>query len=511
MIKRILFLFIFCVSFSYSDEIDVFKKILSDSTGYYYNEEECRVIFFKLNGKAINKSEQRIDFINNKASSGFILTHVFFDSNYALEKQNYTIKNEKLLSFDYLDRKYIPLGTKDEKEMISKMRTNCLNRFERICGSYTDTDSQRCFDIKRNGNKFILKVTYPASEKIENVTEELSLYDNTHLQGEKYSIEFYDKRMVVFDPNIPEKYIKEYEELPSIGFIFPVEALSVAADENPVVIKNVEFYKDAYYYYDGTSKKLSINKDIITLLKTDGTSDYKSYNSYRGYKMYQDDMGWKHLEVQDEYSSLKLLVIDGTDMSCAFAYTGDKLSDDENAVRAQFKEVTKFTPYNRKINGFRLNNARASSTLTDKYHEYNAEGILKVFSPLTNNPHWWKNNIPWVEGKSDDGIGEFIEFDILLDDLTGLSGINLRILGGYVDPLKPHLFKQNNRIKKLLVETTEGFSKELSFKDAVEFTKIELPKDTKHVKLTIKEVYKGSKYSDTCITAIQMDWDNGGR
>ena len=81
---------------------------------------------------------------------------------------------------------------------------------------------------------------------------------------------------------------------------------------------------------------------------------------------------------------------------------------------------------------------------------------------------------------------------------------DVRILNGYVDPLKPHLFKENNRIKKALLQTDTGIKKEFEFRDEVEFTQIILPEDVKHVKLTILEVYKGTKYQDTCITSVEV-------
>ncbi len=115
----------------------------------------------------------------------------------------------------------------------------------------------------------------------------------------------------------------------------------------------------------------------------------------------------------------------------------------------------------------------------------------------------WSNQIkPWVEGKKGDGIGETFEFDM---SYSAGEPWDIRILNGYVDPLKPHLFKENNRIKKALLETDTGIKKEFDFRDEVEFTQIILTGDVKHVKLTILEVYKGTKYQDTCITAVEVN------
>ena len=114
----------------------------------------------------------------------------------------------------------------------------------------------------------------------------------------------------------------------------------------------------------------------------------------------------------------------------------------------------------------------------------------------------WSNQIkPWVEGKKDDGIGESFEFDM---SYSARQYWDVRILNGYVDPLKPHLFKENNRIKKALLETDTGIKKEFEFRDEAEFTQIVLPNSVKHVKLTILEFYKGTKYRDTCITSVEV-------
>ena len=45
---------------------------------------------------------------------------------------------------------------------------------------------------------------------------------------------------------------------------------------------------------------------------------------------------------------------------------------------------------------------------------------------------------------------------------------------------------------------------DLTFNDFVEFTEFEIPAESKHVKIVIDEVYKGTKYNDTCITKIDV-------
>ena len=136
--------------------------------------------------------------------------------------------------------------------------------------------------------------------------------------------------------------------------------------------------------------------------------------------------------------------------------------------------------------------------------------MLGVYLPQSDSNWWLKNNIPWAEGKDDDGIGETIDFDVSTTSDHRMVAVSLTILNGYVDPLRPNLFYENNRVKTMLVTTNEGEEVTVNFNDVVEFTTIELPVTTTHVTLTIQEVYKGSKYSDTCITALDARhqiWD----
>ena len=104
---------------------------------------------------------------------------------------------------------------------------------------------------------------------------------------------------------------------------------------------------------------------------------------------------------------------------------------------------------------------------------------------------------PWVEAVEGDGIGEYldIEFKKFSDEL--------QILNGFVDFRRKHLFKDNNRVKTILVESSEPkFSQEYELEDAAKYTSIKLPAKTNRVKITIKEVYPGNKWQDTCLSSI---------
>lgn len=104
---------------------------------------------------------------------------------------------------------------------------------------------------------------------------------------------------------------------------------------------------------------------------------------------------------------------------------------------------------------------------------------------------------PWVEGKNDYGIGEYldIEFKWPADEM--------QILNGFVDFTRMDLYEKNSRVKTVLIESENPkFSKEYQLEDIVRYTLITLPQKTQKIRMTIKEVYPGTKYKDTCLSSI---------
>ena len=146
------------------------------------------------------------------------------------------------------------------------------------------------------------------------------------------------------------------------------------------------------------------------------------------------------------------------------------LKDDKEAVAKYFSDSSFL--FN---NGNNIEAYKASSYLKEGKTSYDAENTAKIYNMMTKREiaSWSSQIRPWVEGKKGDGIGESFEFDTTFP--KGGLPLDIRILNGYVDPLKPHLFKENNRIKKALLETDTGIKKEFKFRDEVEFTQIILP------------------------------------
>lgn len=152
-----------------------------------------------------------------------------------------------------------------------------------------------------------------------------------------------------------------------------------------------------------------------------------------------------------------------------------------------------------------IKNIKASSYLSENtkkgFIEYLPQNLLERLYYMTG-PDYDKVTYdtvtpPWVEGKEDYGIGEYldIEFNWPSDEM--------QILNGYVDFTRMDLYEKNSRVKTVLIESENPkFSKEYQLEDLVKYSLINLPQKTDKIRMTIKDVYPGTKYKDTCLSSI---------
>ncbi|MBC6714030.1 hypothetical protein [Treponema sp. Marseille-Q3903] len=104
---------------------------------------------------------------------------------------------------------------------------------------------------------------------------------------------------------------------------------------------------------------------------------------------------------------------------------------------------------------------------------------------------------PWVEGVKGYGIGEYLDMEFKW------KSDEMQILNGFVDFTRMDLYEKNSRVKTVLIESENPkFAQEYELDDIVRYTVIKLPAKTDKIRMTIKDVYKGSKYDDTCISSI---------
>ena len=113
----------------------------------------------------------------------------------------------------------------------------------------------------------------------------------------------------------------------------------------------------------------------------------------------------------------------------------------------------------------------------------------------------------WVEGKKDEGIGEYLEY-YFKNDSPRITEII--ISNGYMK--SEETWKNNNRVKKLKLYVNGVPLGVLNLKDSRtdQYFEIGTLGHNKNrtdliLKFEILEVYKGSKYNDTAITEIYFD------
>lgn len=126
-----------------------------------------------------------------------------------------------------------------------------------------------------------------------------------------------------------------------------------------------------------------------------------------------------------------------------------------------------------------------SSFLKEKTKEYHVENLDEYYV-----------DSPWVEGVKGDGIGE--GFTIKSKTVYPY----LLIMNGYISYRKPYLYKQNNRIKKIKVTGLKsGKSKILDVLDTPHPQTVDISflNELEDIRVEIAEVYKGTKYDDTCL------------
>lgn len=146
----------------------------------------------------------------------------------------------------------------------------------------------------------------------------------------------------------------------------------------------------------------------------------------------------------------------------------------------------------------------ASSSLSENtkngYVTYAPENLGKfAFAPTDHyeSLSWNYNHIPWVEGEKGYGIGSVIKMS------AKEPFKKIMILNGYVDAKKPDLYRKNSRVKTFSVRDLDnGDEYTFELEDCVCFQFFNLNHETKNIELKITEVYKGSKWDDTCISAI---------
>ena len=135
-------------------------------------------------------------------------------------------------------------------------------------------------------------------------------------------------------------------------------------------------------------------------------------------------------------------------------------------------------------------NVYASSHLIQKSMNYKVENVID------DNP-----STDWIEGVSDDGIGQFIQFSS--NNTFRVDKID--IINGFSKNQKTYM--KNNRVKKVIIEFSDKSQQVYELEDNnMEYQTIDIGGiNTNSVKFIIQEVYtNGRVYKDTCISEISV-------
>jgi len=130
----------------------------------------------------------------------------------------------------------------------------------------------------------------------------------------------------------------------------------------------------------------------------------------------------------------------------------------------------------------------ASSSLTEGSVHYGPDNL--------GTP---RDRLPWVEGAAGHGIGEHI--DISLQFPTSRFWVSI----GFVSYERPELYELNSRPKRVVVvDRDSGESTEFTLKDSPDLQFLELGFQARRMRITIKEVYPGTRWDDTAINFIMF-------
>lgn len=147
--------------------------------------------------------------------------------------------------------------------------------------------------------------------------------------------------------------------------------------------------------------------------------------------------------------------------------------------------------------------------------DFTSSSSLAAYSDITysaDKAHDFDITTAWVEGKSDYGVGEFVEYGF---DMTTVKekhqlGITKIILAnGYKKTKKT--WEENSRVKKVKMYVDNKPFGLLELLDSFEFQTIEIEKiylpvkKVMKIKFVILEVYPGTKYKDTAISELLFD------
>ena len=131
--------------------------------------------------------------------------------------------------------------------------------------------------------------------------------------------------------------------------------------------------------------------------------------------------------------------------------------------------------------------------------------VSSVLAPQQNNNYGPANLFQergaWCEGTSQSGIGEWITVRFN----PSLFFQRIYVINGYAKSVDT--FRNNSRVKQFRIDTSSGLVTYVDLKDNPREQIIHLPQkvNASWIRFTVTDIYRGKKYSDTCLSKLIVD------
>jgi len=252
-----------------------------------------------------------------------------------------------------------------------------------------------------------------------------------------------------------------------------------------VLLISVQLFGEEYTTFDesgiGADQYIVLKDKVVRLLYDEST-----YFEYNRNNYYQDTDGYNKFTDNNK----TIIVIDGYSFQQLFS---DFKHDGVNIFTSTKAEL--FENEIKKITSSKY----LSEVINNKLVNYDPINLFRHYDQGCKcHPYSWKqNSIPFCIPGTEDYKTAFIDIEFS-KPLKSIS-----ILNGFIDPNNLKLYQQNSRVEVMEVfDVDHKITYSLLFKDEVYFNNLVFTKKTRHIKVTIKNIFEGTKYKDICISAI---------
>jgi VWFA-related protein len=247
---------------------------------------------------------------------------------------------------------------------------------------------------------------------------------------------------------------------------------------------------DAPYHQNDSFTRLSM-LPLAKKIKLEGIRIYPITLDYPQYQWMARETDGAYFSIMKDFSS----IIEELAVTLTAQYRIMYVTKNPSFDNTQRNVEVQVNPYGTAKTSYRF---AANITVSSQLIENNRPSDAYQAKHLADG----KDSTCWAEGADGPGVGEWVQFGF--DAPKTLKA--MKIIAGYSKT--PAVYQANNRVKKLMLVFSDGISQTVNLADQYGFQRILIDRDkpSRFVKLVIMEVYKGSRYNDTCISEIEFEY-----